>query len=56
MEISEILVTVGCLSILFGAFDFFSDDDEDLKQIAKKIIGGVLILGLGVALKKFLGL
>ncbi len=55
MEISGIISVVGGLSVLLGVFDFFSDED-DWKQATKKVVGGIIILCLGVALNKFFGL
>ena len=53
-EIAEIIITVGGIAVLFGAFDLFDfDGDKGLKETLLKIVGGVVVMGVGLLMKHF---
>lgn len=48
-----IIVLVGCLSILWGAFDLVNYKKGDGRAIVTRIFGGLGIVAVGLILKHF---
>ncbi|MEK7629022.1 MAG: hypothetical protein AAB394_00670 [Patescibacteria group bacterium] len=52
-SISGTIIVVGAVAIFFGAFDLWVDSPSNWKKIATKIVGGVVVVCIGMLMKKF---
>ena len=53
MDMNDLFILIGGMSILFGGIDLASIDGKDWKGVVLRILGGSTILGIGLLLEHF---